>query len=202
MNKFCMKCGAILAENAVFCGECGAKCGEEKEERKVFCSKCGEEVKEGMHFCTGCGHPVSNSEASAYNNFHQTVYTQQSSDLVQRVSERVKTNAIIWIVIASLQLLLSIFVNWSFLIVGIINLISAISDLNYSKSVLQNSAGIVDKVKSLVGPIVTLVYNLLFGGVIGVAGSIYYLVAVRGFVMENESAFRLLENRCIEKNDE
>ena len=158
-----------------------------------FCTNCGAALAENAMFCSACGTKCDvGKEEQAVN---QTVNTQQASDLLKKLSERVKTNAIIWIVIAGVQLLLSIFVNWMFMIVGIINLVSAISDLKYSKSVLQNSAGIVDKVKSLVGPIITLAYNLILGGVIGVAGSIYYLIAVRGFVMENESAFRLLDNQ-------
>jgi len=42
-------------------------------------------------------------------------------------------------------------------------------------------------------PIFTLVYNVLVGGVIGVVGSIYYFVALRGFVMENKTSFAEIE---------
>ena len=53
--------------------------------------------------------------------------------------------------------------------------------------------------KPLTGPIITLIYNLLIGGVIGVAGSIYYFAAVRGYVMENEQAFLELEHLASNK---
>ena len=84
--------------------------------------------------------------------------------------------------------------NWIILIVGVLNLISSIQDINYSKSFPANPVGIVSKVKPLTGPIITLIYNLIIGGVIGVAGSIYYFVAVRGYVVENEQAFLEIEN--------
>ena len=45
-------------------------------------------------------------------------------------------------------------------------------------------------------PIIVLVYNLLVGGVIGVAGSIYYFVAVRGYIMEHKNEFIDLENEA------
>lgn len=42
-------------------------------------------------------------------------------------------------------------------------------------------------------PILILIYNVIFGGVLGVAGSIYYLVGIRNFVMKNEGEFKSLE---------
>ena len=90
---------------------------------------------------------------------------------------------------------MGLLLNWIFLIVGVLNLISSIQDLNYSKEIPNNPVGIVAKMKPLVGAIVVLIYNLVVGGVIGVAGSIYYLVAVRGYVLENEQAFLGIENQ-------
>lgn len=138
---------------------------------------------------------LSNEQVEAIPNTPSTTNPVSGQDLVILFSERVKTNAIIWIVIGAIQILLGLYVQWVLLIVGALNIITAVSDINYSKNVLQNPKGIVSRVKSLVSPILTLIYNLIFGGVIGVAGSIYYLVAVRGFVMENESHFKAIENR-------
>ena len=118
-----------------------------------------------------------------------------NQDIVSTISQRIHTNGIIWIVIAAIQILLGIFANWMFLIVGVLNLVSSMQDINYSKSFLANPVGIVSKMKPLTGPIIILVYNLIIGGVIGVVGSIYYFVAVRGYVIENEQAFLEIENR-------
>lgn len=49
----CEKCGAELAEDAVFCHECGARAA-----RTAVCAKCGKELRAGAKFCDGCGTPV------------------------------------------------------------------------------------------------------------------------------------------------
>ena len=67
--------------------------------------------------------------------------------------------------------------------------------MNYSKNILIQPQGIVNKEKPLVGSIAVLVYNLFFGGILGVAGSIYYLVGIRNFVMTNANAFMALEQQ-------
>lgn len=161
----------------------------------MFCRYCGTELSNDARFCSKCGKPTPEQAYTGEYSYTPPVNSPiNARDLVTKFSERVKTNAIIWIVIGALQILLGIYVQWVLLIVGVLNLITAIVDLNYSKSVLQNPVGIVNRVKSLVGPILILIYNLIFGGVIGVAGSIYYLVAVRGFVMENEPHFQAIEH--------
>ena len=162
-----------------------------------FCTHCGNEVNENAVICIKCGCAISNCKT---NTNGQTLKNSQNNlfadnqSLVSTISQRIQTNGIIWIVIGAVQILLGISVNWFLLIVGVLNLLSAIQDLNYCKTILQNPVGIVEKVKPLTLPIITLVYNLLIGGVIGVAGSIYYFVAVRGYVLENEQAFLEIEN--------
>ena len=79
------------------------------------------------------------------------------------------------------------------LIVGVLNIISSIQDMKYSKILLENPTGIVAKFEPITGPIITLVYNLVIGGVIGVVGSIYYFVAIRNYVMENKQFFASLD---------
>lgn len=162
----------------------------------MYCKYCGKELSNDASFCSNCGKQTFESQSNtAYTYTPPTNNPMSAQLLVTKFSERVKTNAIIWIVIGSIQILLGLYIQWVLLIVGVLNIITAISDFSYSKNVLQNPKGIVDRVKSLVGPILTLIYNLVFGGVIGVAGSIYYLVGVRGFVMENEPHFKAIEDR-------
>lgn len=146
----------------------------------MFCNKCGKEIQGDVNFCNSCGNPLNGVGNNAENLLHQ-------------LSERYKINGIIWIVIAIIQIILGIFVNWICLIVGVLNIISAIQDISFSGKMLKNPNGIVDKVRPLVGAILILIYNVIFGGVLGVAGSIYYLVGIRNFVMKNESEFKSLE---------
>lgn len=144
-----------------------------------YCTYCGNEVNENAVVCVkcGCAIPQVNNKPS----------------VVDVVSKRIKTNGIIWIVVAAIQILLGLVGAWFLLLVGVLNLVSSIQDLKYSKAFPKNPTGIIAKVKPLAGPIITLIYNLLIGGVIGVIGSVYYLVAVRGYVLENEQAFLEIE---------
>lgn len=162
----------------------------------MFCRYCGKELPDVAVFCSNCGKQTSEQQSGGgYTYSPPPCNPLDGYALVAKFSERVKTNAIIWIVIGAIQILLGFsVVQWWLLIVGILNLITAISDLKYSTSVFQYPRGIVNRVKSLAGPIFTLIYNLFFGGVIGVAGSIYYLIGVRGFVMENELQFQAIDN--------
>ena len=145
-----------------------------------FCTHCGTELVDDALFCSNCGNQVAAAPMA-------------KSELLNKLSERLKINGIIWIVIAVIQILIGLGGAWFTLIVGVLNIVSAVKDMNYSKEVLQNPAGIVANFESLTSPIITLAYNLVIGGVIGVVGSIYYFIALRGFVMENKNAFLAME---------
>ncbi len=149
-----------------------------------YCTHCGKELVDEAVICIGCGCAVAGATAKKVSS---------PTDLINTLSSRVKTNGIIWLVIGIIQILIGLFLNWYVLIVGALNIISSIQDMTYSKKVLNDPDGIVRKFEPLTGPIITLVYNLIFGGLIGVAGSIYYFVGIRSFVMENKTAFYQME---------
>ena len=90
-------------------------------------------------------------------------WRRNNAENCYQLSERYKINGIIWIVVAVIQIILGIFVNWICLIVGVLNIISAIQDIIFSGKMLKNPNGIVDKVRPLVGAILILIYN---GGVL------------------------------------
>ena len=155
-----------------------------------FCSNCGRQLADAAMFCDVCGNTVGNT--MGYNTH---VNVNVNNNLVDQLSVRYKVNGIIWIVVAAIQMLTGIAFNWILLAIGVLNLLSAIQDLNYSGSMRTNPVGIVDKVRPIVNPIIVLVYNVIFGGVVGVAGSIYYLVGIRSFVLSNETGFKAIEER-------
>lgn len=154
-----------------------------------YCTHCGKELLDEAVICTNCGCKASDQNTQSSNS----VFTDTTA-LLNTLSQRLNTNAIIWLVIGVLQILGGIFIDWFLLIVGVLNIISSVQDMNYSKTLSENSTGIVAKFEPLTGPIITLVYNLVIGGVIGVIGSIYYFFAIRNFVMENKEAFESLDN--------
>lgn len=152
-----------------------------------YCSQCGKEIFEDAVICVNCGCAV-NSENKTLN------FSTNSFDMLNTLSSRLNINGIIWLVIGILQIFGGIFINWFLLIVGTLNIISSIQDINYSKTMLEKPEGIVNKFEPLTGPVVILIYNLLIGGIVGIIGSIYYFIAVRNFVLENKEYFLKFDN--------
>ena len=149
-----------------------------------YCTHCGKELLDESIICVGCGCAVGGRNAQVLNN--QSV---DGTALLNTLSQRLNTNGIIWLVIGILQILGGIFLNWFLLIIGVLNIISSVHDMQYSKTLLENPTGIIAKFEPVTGPIITFVYNLVIGGVIGVVGSIYYFFAIRNYVMENKQYF-------------
>lgn len=142
-----------------------------------YCTKCGNKMQDTAEYCQTCGTHADVGASPSHNS------------LLSQLSERVKLNGIIWLIIGIIQIVLGMDWGWGLLLVGGLNIASSIQDMNYSKTVLTSPQGIVEHFQPLTGPIIVLVYNLIFGGVIGVAGSVYYLVGVRNFVLSNEKIF-------------
>ncbi len=149
-----------------------------------YCTHCGKELLDEAVICVGCGCAVSGQNTQTVNNV-----SVDGTILLNTLSQRLNTNGIIWLVIGILQIFGGIFINWLLLIVGVLNIISSVQDMQYSKTLLENPNGIVAKFEPITAPIITLVYNLVIGGVIGVIGSIYYFFAIRNYVMENKQFF-------------
>ena len=149
-----------------------------------YCTHCGKELLDEAVICVGCGCAVEGQNTQTVNNKSVDGVT-----LLNTLSQRLNTNGIIWLVIGILQILGGIFIIWFLLIVGVLNIISSVQDMQYSKTLLENPNGIVAKFEPITAPIITLVYNLVIGGVIGVIGSIYYFFAIRNYVMENKQFF-------------
>ena len=154
-----------------------------------YCTHCGKELFDEAVICVECGCAVSDQNIIAAKNLFGA-----GTALLNTLSQRVNTNGIIWLVIGVLQILGGLFINWILLIVGALNILSSVQDVQYSKTLQEDPTGIVEKYEPVTGPIVALVYNLIFGGIIGVVGSIYYFAQIRGFVMQNKEAFSAIAN--------
>ena len=166
-----------------------------------FCSNCGKK-SDGGNFCTGCGCRLNNQSNAAPQ---QPQYAQQNyvqKNPVEILSEKIKISAIIWSVIAGLQIMIGL-INFTVLFdassglilwgIAALNIFAAYKDYKYSKEVKYRPVGIVAQYQPITSYIITLIYNLIFGGVIGVAGSIYDLT-VRNYVMTNVGVFNDIEN--------
>lgn len=105
--------------------------------------------------------------------------------VTKSLSEKEKIAAIIWLIIGILQCF-----SFVFILSGAWNIYAAITRFKRSNSVLQPWKGIVNTYdKELTGIIISIVVNVIFGGVIGVAGALYDLFAVRDYVLKNRKVF-------------
>ena len=141
-----------------------------------------------MKFCKNCGYGMDNS-VSQCTNCH-TILNEQNSmsdEKLNVLSKRIFINGILWLVIGIAQLCTGVF-----FLVGILNIMSALRDMKTSKTVFTYRVGLVQAYKPMTSFIITFLYNLIFGGVVGVVGALYYYFAIRGYVMDNADYFNTL----------
>jgi len=169
-----------------------------------FCSNCGNELNEGGRFCSGCGanHQSTNQNPQAVQYRPQQVYGYAQPNLLQRLSTKINTLAIIWLIVGIIQILFFIIILvisegeqyyvYFVLVIGILNIFNSIQNFSYSKTILHSPVGIVAKYSPVGGAIFNLIYNILFGGLVGIIGSIYYFT-VRSLVVVNSMQFSEIE---------
>ena len=194
MGKFCMNCGKELDDNIRFCSGCGAAVGDSSAQTNQS-QPNNQGVPNNQSAYNNNQGTYNQNNFNAQNQYYNAYNANTPRNLLHTLSDRYKINAIIWFIIAGIQVILGITINWILLIVAALNIVAAVQDLNYSKNILIQPQGIVNKEKPLVGSIAVLVYNLFFGGILGVASSIYYFVGIRNFVMTNANAFMALEQQ-------
>ena len=106
--------------------------------------------------------------------------------VLQKISSKEKVGGIIWIVVASIQLIIGLAVNWVIMIIGIWNLIFGIMRIVNAGKMDERADKIVEQYeKDLANIIIFLIVNIFIGGLIGVAGAIFDLVT-RNYVMNNK----------------
>ena len=145
-----------------------------------YCTHCGKQLLDEAVLCPGCGCSVVQNEKT-------------SVQIIASLAQRLYINGVIWLVVGILQVLMGLYVEWIFIVVGALNIASASGDMQYSRSLRTHPSGIVSRFRPLFRPIIVMIYNLFFGGVIGVGGSLYYFIAVRGFVMENRDSLSVFD---------
>lgn len=105
--------------------------------------------------------------------------------IVKTLSEREKLSAIFWLIVGIIQC-----ITCAGIVCGVWNIYASVTRFKQSKAVLTPWTGIVQSYEnSLTSIIIGIVINVVLGGVIGVAASIYDLIAIRGYVLENRSVF-------------
>ena len=93
----------------------------------MFCTKCGKEIMDEAVICVGCGCPVDHQSVQVAEVFGD------ENTMINTLAQRLNTNGIIWLVIGILQIVGGFMINWFLLIVGVLNIISSVQDMQYSK---------------------------------------------------------------------
>ena len=163
-----------------------------------FCENCGSELVEGNKFCPSCGADVYNKSSDNVNNVMNS--PEKVRKLITQLSQKNQTNAIIWGALGVVQIIIAMctityygFATgiWT-LVVGILNVYSGYKDFTYSKELLKKPVAIISRCESATPIVIALIYNLIFGGIIGIAGSLYE-ISIRNFVLNNKTEFEQAE---------
>lgn len=111
--------------------------------------------------------------------------SEQLKKVSTQLAEKEKLAAIIWLVIGIMQVLTGLCI-----IAGAWNIYASITRFKQAEAVKNPWPGLVNAYdKWMTNIIIGMIINLVFGGVIGVAGSLYDMFAVRQFVMNNKEVF-------------
>lgn len=209
--SFCSNCGSQLNEGVKFCPNCGKSLDSAQAVNQPPTPNHTQSYQQQMPPNAGQPYQQPPLFTPPYQQPYAQPYTpyMPQRNILQQLSGKVKANAIIWLVVACLQYLLGIIffigglseeigmlvVQGLFtLAVAVINTIVSVKDFRYSREVLYRPVGIYAKFSPVGGYVGMLIYNIFFGGIIGIAGSIYAFV-VRSFVVNHELQFAQIEQQ-------
>ena len=151
----------------------------------MYCTKCGQQVDANQKFCTRCGFSTDGSGATPIVVMRPAA---NHTWAFKKLAKMERTSATIWTIIAIYQLLIP-FPTTIFL--GVWNLVQASRTRKFAKSIEANHPArlypvYLNQVSSLV---LSLIWNLLFGGVFGFIAIIYEF-HIRSFVLKNQDIFK------------
>lgn len=156
----------------------------------MFCCHCGTKLTGEPRFCSACGRELYRESAvQRYEDAHN-----QIGDVLSQISDKERTAGIIWAVVAFIQVVAGLFVNWAILLLGIYNTIAAISRFRQSKKVLEPYPTLVQNYeKSIVWIVIFFIANFLGGAIIGSIGAVFDYMT-RQYVLKNRHVLEACSN--------
>ena len=171
----------------------------------IYCTECGKQISDKAAACPNCGNPIRSVSISARPQYsyttqaHANIYA--ASQYAEKLATKEQTSGIIWLVIAIFQFVIGIAGAWFVLIIAVLNALAALGSFQKAKKVRNPYPGMVEEYeKQLIGFILSFVYNIIFGGVIGVAGNIFDL-CTRNYVLTNRVIFEDMAEENVRKSE-
>lgn len=148
-----------------------------------FCTKCGQQIHDEAIICVHCGCQIASAAAPQAQ--------KNDKKLVSALSQKLDTYGTVAIAIGIFQVLTLVG-----LFMGLMNIYAGIVNKKSAKLLLDDPRDIVKRYSPAGGAILLLIFNLFLGAVIGVIATIYWLVAVRGYVLNNIDEFERIDQNA------
>lgn len=198
MANFCIKCGTALVPGCKFCPECGANTVD-----------TGMPEAKGMSPYTTSAYPIvtekhkTDMKIGKYDFAYIKVMTDST---VSRALKLKKREAIVWLIIACMQVVLGLIlsalgkllIGSCILVVACVNCYFSIKTALYLKDIYDSPRWRIREYTSMAKLTLSLLYNLLFGGIIGLIAPIYGMF-VCDFLVKNDTLFYTLDEEYADK---
>lgn len=195
----CPNCGREMRENLPFCPGCGISRDNAGAMNRGVCMRCGKKVMPNDAFCPSCGQSTGRSAyinpTPRFGTGYGEYYAKSPTEIL---TIREKAVGIVWLVVAVLQALLAFYLfdnswqwgeySWiSVAVIAIWNVSGAYQSFQRARRVEARISGIVAEYReTFTSNVVCIVFNLVFGGFIGVVGGVFGLLN-RDYAMRNAS---------------
>lgn len=148
-----------------------------------YCAGCGTRRSANDSFCGACGRAFGPSHAPAVHAGPASL--DADARMLERIADYERISGILWLILGIVQVLMIVTI-----IVGIWNIVAAISRMKLRPLILARDAQVPAIYEGVAQLVIIGVLNLLLGGAIGVLFVVFDFI-IRDMVLRNR---RLFEN--------
>ena len=124
-----------------------------------------------------------------FENENEEMFDARVRKLIGVLSSRISACGIIFMIAEILQIVLGVFINFIFAILGFLNVFVSARLMLLGRDAFKYTNYVVARIKSV--PI--LLYALVFGTVSGVIPALYYYIFIRLFIFKNRRYFSVFD---------